>query len=186
MKNRSEIEEKYKWDLSKFCKDEKDFYAKLDAMTKKLEEFKAFEGKLSDDDTLLKYLKFKYKFYEDTCFDLYANLRQSEDASNRAANEMCEKLGMFYSKLSPIVTSIETEIDKFSLAKLNRLKDDAKFSAYKRFFEQTIRHKKHNLSKKEEILLAKMGECLGGCSESYDKFSDVDLKFDKIKDKNGD
>ena len=185
MKNRSEIEQKYKWDLTKFCKDEKDFYNKLDALTEKLEEFKNFEGKLSSDDTLLKYLKFKYKFYEDTCFDLYPHLRQSEDASNRQANEMCEKLGMFYSKLSPIITSIETEIDKFSLDKLKRLVKEPKFSAYKRFFEETIRHKKHSLSKKEEVLLSKMGECLGGCSESYDKFSDVDLKFDKIKDKNG-
>lgn len=185
MKTRSEIEEKYKWDLSKFCKDDKDFYDKLDAMTKRLEEFKKFEGKLLDDATLLKYLKFKYKFYEDTCFDLYAHLRQCEDASNRAANEMNEKLGIFYSKFSPIITSVETEIDRFSLAKLKKLSKDPKFSAYKRFFEQTIRHKKHSLSKKEEILLSKMGECLGGCSESYDKFSDVDLKFDKIKDKNG-
>ena len=29
MKNRNEIEEKYKWDLSKFCKDDEDYYKRL-------------------------------------------------------------------------------------------------------------------------------------------------------------
>lgn len=185
MKNRAEIEEKYKWDLTKFCKDNKDFYAKLAKLERLMPEIKKFEGKLADDATLLKYLNFKTRLEEDSYFLAYAHYRQSEDMSAREATDMVQKRDMVMTKLGTALSAVDVEISKFSLAKLKRLQNSPKFKAYKRYFELEIRHKKHTLSKKEEILLSQIDEFLGGFSDNFDKLNDVDMKFNKILDSKG-
>lgn len=185
MKTRSEIEEKYKWDLSKFCKSDEDFCALLKKIEKNCEKFKDFEGKLADDNTLLKFLDFKCKVFEDAGLTCYAFLRQCEDRGDRKANELIEKRSFVLSKLSRSVTPLESEIDQFPLKKLKDLQKNPKFKLYARYFEATIRHKKHSLSKKEEVLLSNLGEFFGGQSDTFDKFNDVDLKFGKITDSKG-
>ncbi|MGN1201045.1 MAG: oligoendopeptidase F [Candidatus Caccovivens sp.] len=186
MKERSEIEEKYKWDLSKFCKSDEEFYSKLDSVAKKAESFKVFEGKLANDDVLFEFLEKKTEFLDkDLNFTSYAFYRQCEDATNRSANEMMEKRSIVMNKIVKIFTPIEVEIDKFSVQKLKRLANEERFKNYKRFFETTIRHKAHSLSKKEEVLLSCLGEFTGGYSDNFDKFNDADLKFSSIKDSKG-
>lgn len=185
MKERNQIEEKYKWDLTKFCKDDDDFFKKINEIANRIDEVSKYEGRLSDDNVLFEYLEFKTKLIKDTGFDVYAFLRQCEDASNRKANEMMEKRGIVLTKLSTALTAVDVEIDKFSTKRLKELQSNPKFKNYKRFFEGVLREKKHSLSKKEELLLSKLGEFTGGFEDSFDKFSDVDLKFDKIKDSKG-
>ncbi len=185
MKSREEIEEKYKWDLTKFCRDDADFYAKLEKLEKKIPEIKKFEGKLSDDSTLLKYLNFKTKMEDESFFLPYAHYRQSEDMSARSANDMVQKRDLVLAKLGTALSEVDIEISKFSLAKLQKLGKGPKFKAYKRYFELEIRHKKHTLSKKEEVLLSKIDEFLGGFSDTFDKLNDVDMKFGKILDNKG-
>ncbi len=185
MKNRNEIEEKYKWDLTKFCKNDEEFHQLLDKLSKQVGEFKKFEGKLKDDDVLFEFLEFKSAVLKEAGRCKYAFYRQCEDGGDRKANEMVEKRAIVMTKLSNAMTAVDTEIDRFSVARLKRLQNEPRFANYKRFFEATIRHKKHALSKKEELLLSQLGEFTGGFSDNFDKFSDVDLKFDKIKDSKG-
>lgn len=185
MKERYEIEEKFKWDLSKFCKNDEEFYEKLDKANKKLEKIKSFEGKLSDDNVLFEYLEFTSNLEEELCFASYAFFKQCENMADRKANDMSEKLNLFATKLNTATTAVEAEIEKFSVEKLKKLQKDERFKNYIRYFGSIIRHKKHILSKKEELLLAKLSESMGGASETFDKFSDADLKFDNIKDKDG-
>lgn len=185
MLKRSEIDEKYKWDLSKYFKSDEEFYEELENLSKQVERFKTFEGKLKSDDILFEYLEFKTEIYNRVGKLSYAYLRQCEDLSQRSANDMLEKQSIVVTKLSTAITAVEVEIDKFSIKRLKDLQNNPKFKNYKRYFELTIRHKKHSLSKNEELLLSKMGEFTGGFSDNFDKFSDADLKFDNIKDSNG-
>lgn len=185
MKERCEIEEKYKWDLTRFFADDKAFFDYLDGLSKEIDKVKTYEGKLSNDDVLFEYLEYQTDLMRKVEKGCYAFLRQCEDGSSRIANEMTEKRSIVLTKLEKALTAVDIEIDKFSIAKLKRLKDEKRFANYKRFFETTIRHKKHTLSKSEELLLSSMGEFMGGYSDNFDKFSDVDLKFDAIEDKNG-
>lgn len=185
MKERSEIEEKYKWDLTKFCANDEEFYKKLEKAQEEANSFKSFEGKLSDDDVLFEYLEKKTAFLDSLNFASYSFYRQCEDATNRSANEMMEKRSIVLNKIDKIFTPIDVEIDKFSVNKLKKLSLNEKFANYKRFFEATIRHKKHSLSKKEEILLSGIGDFTGGFSDNFDKFNDADLKFPAIKDSHG-
>ncbi|MBP3431658.1 MAG: oligoendopeptidase F [Clostridia bacterium] len=186
MKSRSEIEEKYKWDLTQYCKDDCDFEKRLSAISQKVDEFAAFEGKLLDDAFLLQCLEFETEVGKElSLLGVYAFLRLCEDKANRKANEMNENFSVVATKLSTATTFIEVEIGKFKAEKLKTLQKDKKFSNYARFFEGILRDKKHMLSKKEELLLSKMGTFLGGFSDNFDKFNDVDLKFAQIEDSNG-
>ena len=47
LKKRSEIEEKYKWDLTPLCKSDSEFYQKLEKCKEFLPKLKKFEGKLN-------------------------------------------------------------------------------------------------------------------------------------------
>ena len=57
MKNRAEIEEKYKWDIAKFCKSDDDFYKRLNSLGNKIKVIKTYEGKLTQDDILFECLE---------------------------------------------------------------------------------------------------------------------------------
>lgn len=185
MKKRREIEEKFKWDLSKFCKSDEEFLEKLENLEKKIVDFAKFEGRLSDDDVLFEYLEFQNNLSKEADFLSYAFYRQCEDGSDRNANDMMEKRNIICTKISVASTPLDVEIDKFSEVRLKALQNNSKFINYKRYFEGVLRHKKHSLTKSEELLLSKLGEFTGGFSDNYDKFSDVDLKFDKIADSKG-
>lgn len=186
MKPRSEIAENFKWDLSKYCKDDEDFYLRLKKLSTHVGDFKKYEGKLSDNKFLFECLEYETEIDKElSLLAVYSNLRLSEDNSSRKANEMSEKIGMLISKFSTATSFVDVEISKFKNEKLVELQHNLKFANYKRYFEAVVRDKKHTLSKKEELLISHLGEFLGGFSDNFDKFTDVDLKFDKIQDSNG-
>lgn len=186
MKKRSEIDDKYKWDLSKFCANDDDFYVRLKKVENNVGEFKKFEGKLSDDKILFECLEKQISLLKEfSLITLYAELKLCEDNADRKSNEMSERISFVISKYSVATSFIDVEISKFSVDKLKNLQKNPKFKNYKRFFENVLREKKHTLSKREELLLSKLSECFGGSSSNFNKFSDVDLTFDNIRDEKG-
>ena len=156
MKSRAEIEERFKWDLSKLCKSDEEYYFRLEEIAKQVTSFKKFEGKLSDDEVLFECLELQTQICKElSLIALYASLRLCEDNADRKSNEMCEKESVVVSKLSVATSFIDVEISKFKTQKLQGLKNNPKFKDYSRFFEGVIKDKKHTLSKKEELLLPK-------------------------------
>ncbi|MBR1890743.1 MAG: oligoendopeptidase F [Clostridia bacterium] len=186
MKQRSEIDERYKWDLTKFCKNDEDFYARLEKVDKQIKNFKKYENKLGDEAVLFECLENETKLVKEfSLIAIYAGLRQCEDNADRKANEMNESLSYVSTRFQNETAFIDVEITKLPTDKIKSLQENKKFANYKRFFEGILREKKHILSKKEELLLSKIDECLGGESSTFDKFADVDLKFDDILDEKG-
>lgn len=187
MKKRGEIEEKYKWDLTKFCKDNAEFYERLAKLEKKIAKYKEYEGKLNTSNKILLDC---FKFDEEVSkeFDTlaqYAFLNRCTDNADTEANEMYEKLSSLITKANVLSTYINVEVSKFADKKLRDLQEDKKFKEYQRYFYLVLRGKKHKLSKKEEVLISQMGNFLGSSNENFDKFSDVDLKFGEIEDSKG-
>ncbi len=186
MKKRSEIDEKFKWDLSKFCRDDDDFLSRLKKVERRIDDFAKYDGKLADEKLLFECLQLEIEIGKE--FSLiaeYAHLKLCEDNADRVANELCERVNFVATKLSTSTSFIDVQISKFSDEKLKNLQKNGKFKDYRRFFEAILRNKKHTLSQKEELLLAKVGEFVGGYSENFDKFTDADMKFQPILDSKG-
>ncbi len=184
MKKRSEIEEKYKWDITKFCKSDDDFYKRMKKLSSKMKEIKKFEGKLDDDDILFECLEKSYAFEKEFGFlTLYSELSKRVDNADTNANVMCEKLTTLQTLYLTYSAYIEVEMASFSDEKLKHLQKNKRFKNYSRLFNSIRRDKKHILSKKEELLISKLGNFLGGFTDNFDKFADVDLDFGEIEDK---
>lgn len=185
MKERKFIEEKYKWDLTKFFKTEDDFYKELKAFEVYKDKVKTFEGKLSDDETLLKWFKLSEEISKKADrLAVYASVKQSEDVRNSKINELNELLEKIFTDYNIASSNIEVEVSEISEKRLKTLMENPKFKDYKRSLYFILRGKKHVLSKKEEKLLSGMS-FLGSSRDNLDKFDDGDLKFRKVKDSKG-
>lgn len=186
MKKRSEIEERYKWDLTKFCANDEDFLLRLKNLENQISVFKQFEGNLSNDDILFSCLEKEMEFVKEMCFiSLYADLKQCEDGSDRNANELVEKFSFVQTKIMNATAFIDVEVTEFSNEKLIELQKNEKFANYKRYFEGILKEKPHTLGKAEELLLTKLSEAMGGNSAVASMFRDVDLKFPDVLDEKG-
>lgn len=185
MKNRSEIKDQFKWDLSPLCKSEEEFYSKLEEAKKYLPKFKKFEGKLNNKETILKYLKLEKEFdHIIEPISLYASLKNDEILSDSKYQIMNEKLGYFLTEFSIETSFADSEINDLSDEMLDDIIKDKDFSDYDVGFKRIKKFKKHKLSKEQEKMLSGM-DFLGGFSRNMRSHTDTDLEFGEIKDKNG-
>lgn len=186
MKKRSEIEEKYKWDLSKFCKNDQEFKTRLDALEKQIPNLASFKGKLSNEEILFDFLEKDNAFsVEFALVGCYAELNSAVDVADAKFNEMCEMVSKVSTKASVELSFAEVEISAFSNEKLEKLIKNEKFKNYKRFFEGILREKKHILSEKEEKLISQMGDFLSGFDSNFEKFMYCDFKCQDALDSKG-
>lgn len=184
MKERSEIEEKYKWDLSPLESD-LEFNEILKKIKEFLPKFTAFEGKLDNKANILKYLALEKEF-EEFCYpiDLYLYLKKDECLSNNEINEKIEKLNQVLSELAVQTAFASTELHNLSDQMLDDIISDERFKNNKRDFEIIKKSKKHTLSKAEEKLLAGM-DFLGGFSNNMRNISDLDLDYGEVENSKG-
>ncbi len=185
MKKREEIESKFTWDLTPLCKDDNDFYQKIDKINDYLPKIKAFEGKLNNKKAILEYLKLDEEFsYFVEPLMLYAHLRSDEVLSDSARQEMSEKLSNILDNISVETSFVSSELSKLPDSLLDDIISDPDFKDYNRNFEHIKKNKKHKLSKSEEKLLSGMG-FLSGFSSNMSMLADVDIKFGKVQDSSG-
>ena len=185
MKQRKDIEEKYKWDLTKFYANDDEFFKSLKKFSGYKDEIAKFEGKLFDDETLLKCLEFETKVSKEAeRLGVYASVKLSEDVRDSKINELNEMLETVFTEYSMASSFVSVEMSSFTEKRLKALMEDKRFSDHEKTLYHILRDKKHVLSKKEEKLLSGMS-FLGGFSENFDKFDDGDLKFKKVKNSHG-
>ena len=183
MKKRSEIEEKFKWDLSSYCKDDKSFLQQYNYLKDHLKDLVAFKGKLSDENELIKCLKLE----EDLSTKLsvlyvYSVLRIREDASNSHNKENLTLVENLANNYSTETSFIDVEVKKYKTIDLKRLENTTPF---KNYFKGIIKGRRLILSEKEEKIISKTSDIAGGYSDIFDMFNDGDLKFNDVKDSLG-
>lgn len=183
---RSQIPEKYKWNLKEYCSNDKDFYARTALLEDKVKKFKEFEGKLDDENLLFQVLNFDSEVsYELDILGNYAMRRLDENLASSEGQELESEFSKVATIYSVATSFIVPEISGFSDEKLKKLQNNEKFFRFKLFFKDIIKSKPHILKQNEEKMLSGMSEFLGGFSDCFDAFSDADLKFEDICDSKG-
>ena len=183
MKKRSEIEEKYKWDLSSYCTDDNSFLMQYNYLKEHIKDLVAYKNKLSDEKELISCLKLE----EDLSLKLgvlyvYSVLKIREDASNAHNKENLTLVESLSNKFSSETSFIDVEVKKYKTEDLKRLE---KTTSFKNYFKGIIKSRKLILSEKEEKIIAKSSDFAGGYSDVFDMFNDGDLKFNDVKDSAG-
>ena len=188
VKNRSEIDKKYKWDLSVIYKDESAFYSEYETVRKMIEDYPIHEKTMTESaDGLLSALRDMATIEEliDKLWQ-YAHLNFATDTSNNGFQSLSEKVkslavlaganGWF---VTPKIISLDTELLEKWYEEQPELKD------FKRQIEKQLRYKPHTLSDDVEKTVSRLEDFFGAANDVRNILANSDLRFGKIRGEDG-
>ncbi|KMT21413.1 oligoendopeptidase F [Clostridium cylindrosporum] len=189
VKERSAIEDKYKWDIDTIYSSKEDILRDKEKIDLLVNEIISLKGKILDSgENLYKVLWLSDEAERITGKILsFTFMKRDEDNSNSDNQNLAslgEKINVDVdSKLSFIVPEILSQGDEKIY---NLIGAYEKLSLYKRLLDELIRKKKIVLSESEEKILSASQEVSLSFENIYKMLSYVDLKYPKIKDSKGD
>lgn len=176
------------WDLTTIFESDEDWesaFKKLEGYLGREEEIK---GKIGDSaENLLEALLLDAEIDEQLGkVYVYAHLKHDQDTSNakytafeqRAAN-LASQFSARWSFMLPELMSIDEATLKSYVAELDGLQ------RFKFDLERINKKRPHVLSESEEKILAEASEALSASTNTFGMFNNADLKFDNVKDKEG-
>ena len=187
VKERCEIEEQYKWDLSPMFESDEAWEKSLPALDPEAKRLAGYAGRLTESPAVLReFLDAQEKLQlQISDMVVYTMLRKSEDNRAEAAQVMTGKamskaiaIGSMFSFVTPELLSMEEE-------RFDTFVNSEELAPYRHMLEDLKRMKPHTLSKDEEKLLAGMGEITRAPGEISGMLMDADMVFDPITLENG-
>ena len=110
-KSRSEVPEKYKWDLSDFYKNDEDYYKSFEETKKKVEMLKDFVGCTKDSKKICEFLKMD-RDVENEVENLYvyAFVKDDEELGKSENIDRKNKATILFSEYSTNTSFFEPEL----------------------------------------------------------------------------
>ena len=162
IKDRKDIEECYKWDLSALFESDAEWEKELAAIDEKIAEIPAWQSKLNTAANIRAFLD------ERTALTLkledlftYAFLRNSEDTRASDAQSMYARAYSKVVQAESAAAFFRPEVLSLGEEKLKEIIKDECLKPYEFMMNDLLRMAAHTLSDKEEQLLAAFGEALG-------------------------
>lgn len=156
--NRSQVPEKYKWDLSVRYKNDDLWYKDYENIKTKLILGSNCKGKvLSTPETLFEVLEIMFGISKaiDKLY-CYANSKLDENIENNKYSLMLEEVTTLHYEYSSLFAYLTPEILKGTTSKLKKYASMKELSKYSFYLTNVIREKKHQLSEKEEKIVNKL------------------------------
>lgn len=187
-KNRSEIDDQFKWDLCSMYKDEKALEEDIENLKKYHKNILSYKGKIMTSPENL------YNFYEEYIkYDrvlsniyVYSHMlcdQDTKDTKNQALKARIDKL---IDDLNPELSFISPEMLSVSYDEvLKMIEAYPSLEKYKFDLEKTFRYKEHTLSNIEEELIAKASIAMGTGSDAFYNIDNADIKLEPITDEKG-
>lgn len=184
MKNRSEIDDKYKWDFGLLFESEQDVNNAMQIVKNGISKLKTFEGTLNTKENVNNYFKESEKVERLLMkLDLYASMKISVDATDATSLRLMEEVNQIITYYSVSLSFVGPELSKISDELLDEMIKDKTFADYDRMLESIKKEKPHTLDTEKEKMLAGMEE-FTDYSSLFEKLTDAELSFDSIVDKN--
>lgn len=187
-KERFEIDDNYKWDLTKIYKTEKEIETDIKKVKETVKEVEKYKDKLLLSSKNL--LEATDKYYELVRnlekLIVYSTMKHHEDMSINKNKVLNDKISKLSDEISYKTAFFIPELLKGNFDDILKLENENEsLKKYHFTYEEIFRDKEHALSLKEEELLSKMGEIFSFSSDTFDMLDDVDIKFKNIHDENG-
>ncbi|MBO4262455.1 MAG: oligoendopeptidase F [Clostridia bacterium] len=180
-KKRNEVSENLKWDMSVIFKDDAEFDEVLSSLATKV-DFSRYEGKLSDEETLLECLKETDKVERMLeKLDVYAAMKRDLDTRDSAAAALMAKIEHLIVGYSTSTSFIMPEITAMPEEKLKKLIADERFKDYNYQLRTLLAEKPHVLSKETENVLAMGGQVYDCFREIFSMINNADMNFPDIE-----
>ncbi len=186
LKERNEIAENYKWDLTPMYENDEAWEEALKLVDEKVNAVASFQGKLTDAATIRAYLEActELELLLDDLFT-YASLRNTEDTRAEQAQSMYSRVYGKYVQASAATSFGSPEILKLSEETLEEIVNAPELSEYRYTMEKLVREKPHTLTESEERLLSEFGEVFGTARQVSGSLRDADLLYDSVQDSEG-
>ncbi len=188
IKLRKEVDDKYKWDLSKLsniCEGKNNIFEETKKLTKDLIKYK---GKISlSSKNLYEALELNTKISKNLeNIYIYAFLKYYEDTSDNKNQEYKNMAYKFYNEIIEELSFFEVELLDIEYDKIEKyIKESKSLEKYKFYLEKMFRYKKHTLSKEEEKIISALSPVINSSKDTFNCLNDTDMTFEKIKDENG-
>ena len=185
--DRTEVEEKYKWDLSHIYKSEDNWENDFKWISENIVNYKNFEGTLSrSPEHLLECLKFDHEMgIKIERLYLYSMLSKDSDMKVQKYQAMDDRIKGLYTKVSTAGAFIKPELLQTPEEKLlDMISSNDDLKVYEHFIKNLIREKLHTLSKEQEKILALAGEIASTPYNIFSIFNNADIQFPKVYDEN--
>ena len=181
-KDRKDVPEQYKWDLTPLFESDEAFEKALDAFNKEHKMILDFKGKLGDKAELLSCLKVsdELSLAFETLY-VYANMRNHEDMRVGKYQRYVALLGNVASEFMANAAYIAPEIiASYDVESLLAISEDKDFYAYSYDFKEYARKKDVILSEKEESILAQASAVFGVFRDTFEMFNNADIRFKNV------
>jgi len=185
---RTEINDKYKWNLTNIFKDDEEWENVFKLVSEKISGYKKYEGTLAESsDNLL--ACFRYDEEINVTLDqlyLYAMLSKDCDMRVGKYHSMDDRIKSLYSEVGAVSSFIRPELLKIPDEKLlGMIESNATLKTYKHSIEDLLRSKKHTLSNSEEKILAMTSELTQTPYNTFSILTNSDIKLPFVEDENG-
>lgn len=187
-KARSEIEEKYKWNLTPIYKDVDSWYEDYDLVSKEIKKVLDFKGNIvKSAKNLLDYIEFSmnlerklYKLY------YYAHLNFDSDTTNNEYQKMNGKIENLLAEYNRLDSFANPEMMKIDYNQIKEFyKEEPRLQEYEFLLEQLYRYKDHILNTEAESIISSFANINSTPEQVFEALTDSDLRFGKVKNDKG-
>ncbi|MGI6736768.1 MAG: oligoendopeptidase F [Anaerovoracaceae bacterium] len=188
VRQRSEIEDQYKWDIADMYTSREAWQADLDACEKLAGEYAALQGSLTESAASpLHALRLKDRLWQKLeRVYVYARMKKDEDNRVEASQAMNDKAAAAIARVSAVTSFTTPELlaaDEERL--LGFLEEEPRLRIYRHMLEDLFREKAHVLSPAEEQLMAQMSEITPAPSEIFTMLNNAEMRFGTVRDEDG-
>ncbi|MGY4797211.1 oligoendopeptidase F [Lysinibacillus fusiformis] len=186
-KNRNEVPEQEKWCFQDIYHTKEDWdndYRWIEDMIKKLPKF---DGKIHNGESLYQYMSLAEEVLSKlNLVFAYSMLQADIDTRDVYAQSLLDQAKQLSVKFSSATSFFKPLLLTFEECTIKEfINQDARLNYFEKDLYDSIRFKKHILSKEKEEILSNLGDALSSPANIYNMISNADIKFGKITDENG-
>ena len=185
---RDEIEQKYKWDLSKIYKSLEEWEQEYNEVNNMLTQFEQYRGRINKSSDILYECLQKCDIIGQKAERLfvYAKMKRDEDNSNSVYQSLTDRANFINTNVEAAISFIQPEIVSMSEQTIEKyMKENTKLQVYRQFFNNLLREKEHTLSPEIEEVLALSYDVCNVPENIFTMFNNADIKFPFIKNEKG-
>lgn len=188
IKERNQIEPKYKWDLKAMYSSDEAWEADFELSEQLADGFENFSGNFTkDENSLLEAFKAKDNLWSKVeKVYVYARMKKDEDTRDSKYQAMADRARSLIARAAAKSSYFTPELLKLDENTLWDYLDKSEgLKIYGHVIRQLQRERHHILSKEEEAILAKFSELTPATNEIFSMINNADMKFGFIEGDDG-
>ena len=177
-KTRSEIDNKYKWNLADLFETKSDWEKGKKTISAKFTKIGDYKGKLGNSaESLFEALEYYNNVEQEfVLVYIYASMLSDQDKRESESQAMEGEMQQIETELNKASSYFDPEILAIPKNKIAKFfKEEPKLEKYRQYIDDIQRKKAHTLSESEEKLIAEAGNLASTPQDIYGIFSNADM-----------